>query len=168
MHPETMVSCLLAPDFFPDSLPASRGALAPSRLFSRRQPQSPPWDPTSDAQASSPSPHLPRWVSRQASRAGECWSAPILCRNLSALPSAPLLLRSPLWLLGFPHPHPPSPPVKGLPSEWKLSLLHSSLPLVQVPSLFFCLCFLFFLLLSPRKWGVSCLFGSVRSFASVQ
>ena len=41
-------------------------------------------------------------------------------------------------------PHPPSLPVKGLPSVWKLFLLHSSLPLVQVPSLFFCLCCFFF------------------------
>ena len=42
-------------------------------------------------------------------------------------------------------PDPPlSLPVKGLPSVWKLFLLHSSLPEVQVPSLFFCLCFFFF------------------------
>ena len=68
-----------------------------------------------------------------------------LCGNLSAFPSAPLLLHSPLWLRSFPQPrHLPSPPVKGLPRVWKLFLLHSSLPLVQVPSLFFCLCFSFF------------------------
>ena len=66
------------PDLFPNSLPASRGALAPFRLCSRRQPQSSPWDPT-EARASAPSPRPPRWVSRQASQAGECWSAPILC-----------------------------------------------------------------------------------------
>ena len=42
--------------------------------------------------------------------------------------------------------HPLSPPVKGLPSVWKPFLLHSSLPLVRVPYLFFCLCFFFFLL----------------------
>ena len=67
-----------------------------------------------------------------------------LCGNLSALPSAPLLLCSPPWLESFPPAHPPSPPVKGLPSVWKLFLLHSSLLEVQVPSLFFCLCFFFF------------------------
>ena len=55
-----------------------------------------------------------------------------LCGNISALPSAPLLLRSPLWLQSFPPSHPLSPPVKGLPSVWKHFLLHSSLPEVQV------------------------------------
>ncbi|XP_061042694.1 pleckstrin homology domain-containing family A member 1 isoform X4 [Eubalaena glacialis] len=48
------------PDFFPDSLPASCGAPAPFRLCSRSQPQSSPWDPTSEARASAPSPDLPR------------------------------------------------------------------------------------------------------------
>ena len=65
--------------------------------------------------------------------------------SLSALPSAPLLLHSPPWLWSSPFCHPQSPPAKGLPSVWKPFLLHSSLPLVQVPSLFFCLCFFFFL-----------------------
>ena len=64
--------------------------------------------------------------------------------NFSTLPSAPLLLCSPPWLQSFPPCHPPSPPVKGLPSMWKLFLLHSSLPEGQVPSLFFCLCFFVF------------------------
>ena len=58
--------------------------------------------------------------------------------------------------------------VKGLPSVWKLFLLHRSLPVVQVPSLFFCLCFFFFLLPYPGMWGVSCLLGSLRSSASIQ
>ena len=62
-----------------DTLPASCGALAPFRLCSRSQTQSSPWDPTSNAGASAPSPHLPQRVSRQASRAGECWWALILC-----------------------------------------------------------------------------------------
>ena len=38
----------------------------------------------------------------------------------------------------------------------------------EAPSLFFCLCFLFFLLPYPGIWGVSCLLGSLRSSASVQ
>ena len=67
----------------------------------------------------------------------------------------------------LPHHHPPSPPVKGFPSAWKLFLLHSSLPEVQVLSLFFCLCFFFFLLPYPGMWGVSCLLGSLRPSASV-
>ena len=50
-------------------------------------------------------------------------------------------------------PLPPrSLPVRGLPSAWKLFLLHSSLPKVQVPSLFFCLCFFFFLLPTQVLW----------------
>ena len=67
-----------------------------------------------------------------------------------------------------PHPTPQSLPVKGLPNVCKLFLLHSSLPEVQVPSLFFCLCFFFFLLSYPGTWWVSCLLGSLRSSASIQ
>ena len=91
-----------------------------------------------------------------------------VCGNLSPLPSAPLLMRSPPLIRSFPPAHPPSPPVKGLPSVWKPFLLHSSLPELQVPSLFFCLCFFFFLLPYPGMWGVSCLLGSLRSSASIQ
>ena len=81
-----MVSCLLGSSrLFPDSLLASCGALAPFRLCSRSQPQSSPWDLTSEARASAPSPCLPRRVSRQSSRAGECWLAPILCVGISLL-----------------------------------------------------------------------------------
>ena len=91
-----------------------------------------------------------------------------LCGSLSALPSTPLLLRSPPWLRSFPLRHPASLPVKGLPSVWKLFLLNSPLLEVQVPSLFFCLCFFFFLLPYPGTWGISCLLGSLRSSASIQ
>ena len=38
-----------------------------------------------DLRASAPSPHPPQWVSRQASQAGECWLAPILCAGISLL-----------------------------------------------------------------------------------
>ena len=91
-----------------------------------------------------------------------------LCGNLCALPSSPLWLRSPPWLRSFPLCHPQSPPVKGLPSVWKPFLLHGSLPLVQVPSLFFCLCYFFFLLPYPSTWGVSFLLGGLTSSASFQ
>ena len=74
-----------APDLFPDSLPASCGSLAPFRLCSCCQPQTSPCDLTSEARASAPSPRPPRRVSRRASRAGECWSAPILCAGISPL-----------------------------------------------------------------------------------
>ena len=74
-----------SPDFFPDSHPASCGALAPFRLCSHSQPQSSPWDLTSEARASAPSPRPPRRVSRQASRAGECWLALVLYAGISPL-----------------------------------------------------------------------------------
>ena len=108
-------------------------------------------------------------MSRQASRAGECRSAPILCVGISPLcpphPCCCALLRG---SEASPLRHPQSPPAKGLPSVWKPFLLHSSLPLVQVPSLFCCLCFFFFLLPYPVRCGVSCLLGGLRSSASIQ
>ena len=85
-NPKTMVSCLLGvPDFFLDSLLTSCGTLAPFRLCSLSQPQSSPWDLIFEARASAPSPCLPQRVSRQASQAGECWSARILCAGISPL-----------------------------------------------------------------------------------
>ncbi len=68
----------------------------------------------------------------------------------------------------FPLRHLQSRLAKGLPSVLKLFLLHSFLPLVQVPPLSFCLSFFFFLLPYPGTWGVSCLLGGLRSSASVQ
>ena len=98
------------------------------------------------------------WVSRQASQAGECWLAVILCAGISPLcPLHPCYCALLCGSKASPPPT-PSPPVKGLPTVWKLFLLHSSLPEVQVPYLFFCLCFFFFLLPYPGTWGVSCLF----------
>ena len=81
-----MVSCLFcSSQLFLDSLPDSCGTLAPFRLCSCSQPQSSPWDLTSGAWASAPSSHLPWQVSRQASWAGERWSALILCAEISLL-----------------------------------------------------------------------------------
>ena len=89
-------------------------------------------------------------MSKQASRAGECWSAPILCEGISLLcPLHPCCCALLHGSKDSPPAHPPFPPVKGLPSVWKPFLLHSSLPEVQVPSLLFCLCFFFFLLPYP-------------------
>ena len=142
-----MVSCLFRRSrLCPDSLPASFGALAPCRLCSHSQPQSSPWDPT-EARASTPSPCPPRRVSRQASWAGECWSAPILCVGISLLcpphPCCCALLRG---SEAPPPHHTPSLPVKGLPSQWRRFLLHSSLQrcrscpysFVSVSFFFFC------------------------------
>ena len=111
-------------------------------------------------------PRPPQRVSRQASRAGECCSAPSLCAGISPLcpphPCGCALLHgsedSPLC-------HPQSLPAKGLPSVWKPFLLHSSLPLVQVLSLFFCLCFFFFLSFAlPRYMGSFLPFGKSDVF----
>ena len=147
---------MASPDFFLVSLPGSCGALAPFRLCSRCQPQSSPWDLTYEAGASVPSPRPPRRVSRQASWAGECCSAQSLCAGISPLcpphPCGCALLRG---SEASPLRHLQSLPLKGLPSAWKPFRLHSSLPLVQVPSLFFCLCCFFFLLPYPGTWGVS-------------
>ena len=108
-------------------------------------------------------------MSRQASRAGECWSAPILCAGISPLcPSRPCCCTLLRGSEASPLCHSQSLPAKGLPSVWKPFLLHSSLPLVQVPSLFFCLCCFFFLLPYPGRWGVSCLLGGLTFSASVQ
>ena len=91
-----------------------------------------------------------------------------LCGNLSALPCAPLWLHSPPWLRSFPPLPPAVSTAKGLPSVWKPFFLRGSLPLVQVPSLSFCLCYFFFLLPYPNTWAVSCLLGGLTSSASVQ
>ena len=149
MHHETKreekVSCLFSSSrsFPEDTLPASCAALAPFRLCSRSQPQSSPLDPTSEAGAPALSPHPPQQVSRQASWADECWPALILVQvSLHfALHTLVAVLSSVAPKL--PLSHPPSPPVKGLPSVWRLFLLHSSLPEVQFPSLLFCLFSLF-------------------------
>ena len=124
---------------------------------------------STEARASAPSPCPPRRVSRQASRAGECWSAPLLCVGISPLcPPQPCCCAVLRDSEASPTDHPPSLPVNELCSVWKPFLLHSSLPLVQVPSLFFCLCFFFYLLPYPGTWGVSCLLGGLTSSASVQ
>ena len=145
-------------------------------LESNRSPSlssQPPPAPAGEARASAPSPRPPQRVSRQASRAGERWagercSAPIFCAGISPLcplhPFGCALFRG---SKASPLCHPQSPPAKGLPSVWKPFLLHSSLPLVQVPSLFFCLCYFFFLLSYLGTWGVSCLLGGLTSSASI-
>ena len=135
-----------AADFFPVFPPSQLWGANPFRLCSRRQPQSSPCDPT-EARASAPSPCPPRRGSRQASRAGECCSAPSLCAGISPLcpphPCGCALLHgseaSPLC-------HPQSLPAKGFllcgnlssftpPSHWCRSRPYS---FVSVISFFFC------------------------------
>ena len=163
------VSCLFGScRVFPRLPPGYLWCTNPFRLCSHCQPQSSLWDPT-EARASAPSPYPPQRMSRQDSRAGECCSAPIPHVGISTLcpphPCGCTLLRG---SAASPLCHTQSPPAKGLPSVWKPVLLHSSLPLVQVPSLFFCLCYFFFLLPFPSMWGVSCRLGGLTSSASVQ
>ena len=84
------------------------------------------------------------------------------------MPSAPLWLCSPPWLRSLPPLLPAVSAHERLPSVWTPFLLHSSFPLVQVPSLFFCLCYFFFLLPYSSTWGVTCLLGGLTFSASVQ
>ena len=71
-----------APDLFPDSLLASCGALTPSGCVHAANPSPLPVIDRSPSLSSQPPPAP---ASRQASGAGECWSAPILCAGISPL-----------------------------------------------------------------------------------
>ena len=121
--------------------------LAPFRLCSRSQPQFSPWDLISKARASAPSPH-PSWpMSRQASRAGKCWSAWNLYAGNSPLcplhPCCCVLLR---WSEASPSANPHLLQWKGFlvcenfssftaPSQWCRSHPYS---FVCVLPFFFC------------------------------
>ena len=70
-----------AADFFPDSLPASCGALTPSGCVHVASPSPLPEIRPKLSLSSQPRP--PRRLSRQASRAGECWWALSLCAGVS-------------------------------------------------------------------------------------
>ena len=109
------VSCLFGScRLFPSLHPSQLWCANPFRLCSRCQPQSSPCDPT-EARASAPSPRPPRRVSRQASRAGECCSAPSLRAGIS--PLCPLHPCGCALLRGSKAPHlrhPQSLPTKGL------------------------------------------------------
>ena len=121
----------------------------------------------SPSRSSQPRPH--QRGSRQASRAGECWSALILRPGTS--PLCPPHLCGCALLRGSkasPLCHPQSLSAKALLSAWEPFFLHSSLPLVQVPSLFFSLCYFFFLLPYPSTGEVSCVFGGQTFSASIQ
>ena len=167
-HQETKrqekVSCLFGScRLFPGLPPGQLWRTSPFRLCSRRQPQSSPCDPT-EVRASAPSPRPPRRVSRPASRAGECCSAPIPRVGISPLcpphPCGCTLLRG---SEAYPLRHLQSPPTKGLlvcghlssftaPSHWCRSRPYSL-------SLFF----LFFFTL-PRYVGSFLPFGRSEVF----
>ena len=171
MHQETgkkkSLASSAALDFFPGSPRASCGALAPSGCVHAANPSPLPGiQPKPEPQL--PAPALP---GRRADKPLGLVSA--TRHRSSVCESLRFALRTPVAALSsvapkLPPSHPQSPPAKGLPSVWKPFLLHSSLPLVQAPSLFFCLCCFLFLLPYPGTWGVSCLLGGLRSSASVQ
>ena len=161
------LASLAGPDFSPDSFLANCGALAPFRLSSRSQPQSSPWGLTSKAWASAPSPHPSWWVSREASQADECWSAPILCAGIFPLcpphPCCCALLRG----------SEASPPPTPLPHQWRGSLLCGNFSSFTAPSLrcrsrpySFVSVFSFFF--CPTQgfpvWGFSWAFGKSEAF----
>ena len=154
-----------AADFFPVFPPSQLWGANPFRLCSRRQPQSSPCDPT-EARASAPSPCPPRRGSRQASRAGECCSAPSLCAGISPLcpphPCGCALLRG----------SEASPPATRSLCPRRGSYCVETFPPSQLPPRgagpIPILLSLFFLLPYPGTWGVSCLLGGLRSSASVQ
>ena len=157
-HPETMVSCLLGRSrLFPRLPPSQLWRTSPlqavfkqptpvlslgSDLRSPSLSSQPPLAPASEQ--TKPLGLVSAGRHRSSARESLRFA---LCTPVAALSSvAPILPPCP------PHR---SAPVKGLPSVWKLFLLHGSLPEVQVPSLFFCLClFVFFLLPYPGTWGV--------------
>ena len=92
-----------------------------------------------------------------------------LCRSYSVLPATDQMLHShssPQSFLSVPVD---LPATEGASLRGGTSpLLQLPTPGVQVPSLFFCLCFFFFLLPYPSVWGVSSLLRGLRSSASVQ
>ena len=163
------ISCLsAAPDLFPDSLPASCGALAPFRLCSRRQPQSSPCDPTT-ARASAPSPACPGGGANKP--LGLVSAAQ---HRSSVWESLRFALRTPVVSLSSVAPKLPSSTTRSLcprrgflvcgnlssftaPSHWCRSRPYS---FVSVISFFFCP--------TQVRGGVSCLLGSLRSSASIQ
>ena len=153
--------------FFPDSLPASCGALTPS---GRVHAPTPVLSLRSDRSLSLSSQHRPpRRVSRQASRAGECYSAPSLCAGVSPLcpphPCGCALLRG---------SEAPTSATRNLCPR-RGFLVRGNLSSFTAPS-HWCRCrpysfvsvVSFFLLPYPNTWGFSCLLGGLTFYASVQ
>ena len=101
------LASLAGQEFFLDSLSVSCGALVPSGCVHAANPSPLPgvWPPKPEPQLPAP-PHPAHPGGEQTSLSG--WWVLIgtdpLCRNLSALPSAPLLLCSSPWLWSLPPP----------------------------------------------------------------
>ena len=134
-----------AADFFQVSLPASCGVLTPSGCVHSANPS--PFPAIRPKPSLSSQPRPPRRVSRQASQAAECCSAPSLCAGVSPLcPPHPCVCALLRGSEASPLCHPQSLPAKGLlvrgnlssftaPSHWCRSRPYS---FVSVISFFFC------------------------------
>ena len=124
------------------------------------------WPPKPESQP--PTPTCPgRWADKPLRLVSAGWHRSSVWESLCFALCTPIAALS-CVAPKLPLCHPPSPPVKGFLSVWKFSLIHSSLPEAQIPSLFFCLCFFFFLLPYSGTWGISCLLGRLSSSTSVQ
>ena len=161
------LACSVPPDLFLDSLLVSCGALTPSGCVHAANPSPLP------AIWLKPEPQLPA-PTRPGGWADKPLGLVSAARHHSSMRESlrfALCTRGCCALLrcseASPLCHPQSPLAKGLPSVWKPFLLHNSLPLVQVQSLFFCLCYFFILLPYPSTWGVSWLLRGLTSSASV-
>ena len=160
VHPEAMVSCLLGRSrLFPGPLQAV--FTQPTPVFSLRS------DLQSPSVSSQPPPTL---VGEQTSISG--WWMLVgtdpLHENLSAFPSAPLLLLSPPWLQSFtlttPRLH-----------QWRGFLVCGNVSSFTAPSqrcrsrpYSFVSVFSFFFCPTQLHGGVYCLLGSLRSSACIQ
>ena len=156
------LSSLAGPGFFLDFL--SCGALAPSGCLHAANPS-----PFLGVRPLKPEPQHPSPTrpSRQASVSG--WGLLVgtdpLCGILSTLLSTPLLLHSPLRLQSS---HLPIPASEGgfLVCRKFSSFTAPPHRCWSCPNSF--VFFSFFLLPYPIMWRFSCLFGSLRSSASIQ
>ena len=164
-HQETKrqeeVSCLFGSSRpFSGLPPGSPWRTSPCMLCSRRQPQSPPCDPTA-ARASAPSPARPGGGADKPLglvSAGWC--------QASVRESLRFALRTPVAALSSVAPKlPPPPPAvsarEGASGVWTPFLLHSSLPEVQVLPYSFVFVFSFAL---PRYMGSLLPFGRSEVF----
>ena len=131
-------------DIFLDSVLASCGTLAPSGCLhaANRSPLPGIWHLKPDPQFPD-STHHGGWADKYLRLVSAGWHWSSVWETLH-FALCTLLLRSPPWLRSTPPAPSWSLSLKGLPSGCKLLLLHSSLPDVQVPSLFYCLCLFFF------------------------
>ena len=159
---------MAAADFFPDSLPASCGALTPSGCVHAANPRPLP------AIRPKPEPQLPALPAPAGGADKPLGLVSAARRRASVRESLRFALRTPVAALSSVVPKlPPSAtrslrPRRGFLVCGNLSSFTAPSQRYTSPALFFCLCFSFYLLPYPGTWGVSCVLGGLRSSASVQ